>query len=393
MRTAYFDLIGGAAGDMLLGALVDAGAPVDALRDGLAGLRVEPFTLRVGRAQRGFLDACRVEVALEPAGDPPHRHLSDVLALLDQAGLPPRALARARAAFEALALAEGRVHGVDPEEVHFHEVGALDAIVDVAGTCLALELLGVDRVESAPLPVARGFTRAEHGVLPLPAPAVLFLAEAASAPLDGRPGQGELVTPTGAALLCALATRWGDYPTLALERTGYGAGARDPGPDAAPNVTRVVLGQAPAPGTPGEVVVVEATLDTDTPERLAWTAEALLGAGALDVWLTAVTGKKGRPAVVVTALCDPAGAGPVEDALLRESSSLGLRRRREARSTLPRELRAVETPFGPVRVKTATRPDGARTHAPEHDDCARLAREAGRPLREVYEAALRAAGP
>lgn len=394
-RVAYFDLVGGAAGDMLTAALVDAGCPVDGLRSGLQGLAVEPFELVVSRKRQTWLDACHVDVRVEPGRDAPHRHLDDVVAILEGADLPPRALARARRTFELLAEAEGKVHGVPASEVHFHEVGALDAIVDVAAVCLALELLGVDRVESSPLPLGRGQVRAEHGLLPLPAPAVLRLVEARGAMVEGRETTRELVTPTGAALLCALAERFGPLPALTVERVGYGSGTRVAAPTELPNVTRVVLGQtagssSPAQ-TPNDVVVLEANLDNATPEHVAYLAERLLAAGALDVFCTGVTMKKGRPGVVVTTLAAPATAGPLEDVLFAESPTLGVRRRLEARTTLAREVVSVTTEHGPVRVKLAARPDGRTTAAPEHEDVARLARERGRPLREVYESALRGA--
>ena len=389
MRTAYFDLVGGAAGDMLLGALLDAGAPKTELRTGLARLAV-PFELELARAAQGALDCARVVV--RPGPESVERGLADVLAIVDGAGLPERAATRARRTFELLAAAEGQVHGIDPAEVHFHEVGAVDAIVDVVGCCLALELLGVERIEASPFPLGRGRIRAAHGLLPLPGPAVLELMALAGAPGEPREEGGEYVTPTGAALLCALAARFGRFPALRVERVGYGSGLRQAAPEALPNLVRVVIGAAPEVAAPGEVVVLEANLDDQSAELTAYLAERLLAAGALDAFLTPVLMKKGRPGVVITAVADPARAGLLEDLLLRESSSLGVRRRGEARSTLPRSSLEVETPWGRVRVKLAERPDGRRTGAPEFEDCARVARERGVPLQEVYGAALRAAG-
>lgn len=392
MRIAYFDLVGGAAGDMLVAALIDAGAPVEELRRGLAGLAVEPFELAVTRRLKsGWLDACHVDVRVEPGHDAPHRHLQDVLRLLDEARLPPRARQRARSAFEALARAEARVHGTSPDEVHFHEVGALDAIVDVAATCLALELLDVERVEASPLPLARGATRAAHGTLPLPAPAVLLLAEAAGALVEGREGGTEHVTPTGAALLCALGERFGPPPPMRLERVGHGAGTREAPADAPPNVVRVLVGRQATADAAGEVVVLEANLDDDTPERVAHLAQALLARGALDAFLVPVTMKKGRPGVLLTVLAEPSRASALETMILTESNTLGVRRRREARTVLPRRTVEVMTVYGPARVKLAERPDGRTTAKPEYDDCARLAREKDVPIADVFRAAARAA--
>ncbi|MDC3378934.1 LarC family nickel insertion protein [Planctomycetota bacterium] len=227
----------------------------------------------------------------------------------------------------------------------------------------------------------------------MPAPAVLELAAAAGAPVVGRPAGGELVTPTGAALLTALCADFGAFPSMRVERVGYGAGTRQNPPGQLPNVVRLVVGEKVGADdtTPGDVVVLEANLDDETPERLAYVTEALLAAGALDAFLTPITMKKGRPGVRVTALADAPRAGALEDVLLRESSTLGVRRRREARTVLPREVVTVGTPFGDVRVKRATRPGGRVTCAPEYEDCAAQARAASVPLSEVYLAAQRAA--
>ncbi|MGE0713210.1 MAG: nickel pincer cofactor biosynthesis protein LarC [Planctomycetota bacterium] len=388
-RLAYLDLIGGAAGDMLLGALVHAGAPLEplvALVEGLGlGARLE-----VRREERQAI-ACRKVEVIAPDQDH-HRHLSDVLAILGRAPVSPRVAAQAEAAFRALAAAEAEVHDTTVDHVHFHEVGAVDAIVDVLCALAALEALGVERVESSPLPLAGGTVGAAHGTLPLPAPAVLLLARAHGVPVVGRPGQGELVTPTAAALIATLAERYGPYPALELEVIGYGAGTRRNPPGQPPNLTRVVIGRAPAPPTAGEVTVLEAHVDDQAPEQTAWLVERLREAGALDVYVTPIQAKKGRPAWLVTTLALPERAGPLEDVLLRESSSLGLRSRRETRRVLPREELTVETPYGPIRVKRAARPGGLVTVAPEYEDCARAARERGATLGEVYRAAEQAAG-
>lgn len=390
MRTVYFDLVGGAAGDMLLAALIDAGAAEAEVARAIAGLglgaRIE--TCCEGRRH---LRARRLQV-LAPDEDHPHRRLADVRTIITAADLPARARGRALAAFEALARAEGRVHGIAPEEVHFHEVGAIDSIVDTVGVAVALESLGIERVEASPLPVARGTIASAHGVIPLPAPAVLHLAEAAGAPIEGRAGGGEWVTPTGAALLTALAARFGEHPPLRVRAVGLGAGTRVNPPELPPNLVRAVVGELDDAAAGGEPLwVLEANLDDQSAEHTAYLIDALLAAGARDAFLTPVIMKKGRPGVVVTALAAPAEADALEALILRESSSLGVRRRLEARRALPREELTVETAHGAVRVKLATRPDGRRTAAPEFEDCARLARAAAVPLDVVYRAALRAA--
>lgn len=382
---AYIDPIGGAAGDMLLAALIHAGAPLDSIQASLAELALG-VRLEVTSVERQALGARQVQVVV-PNDPQPERHLSEVLALIEGAKLSPRVTEQACAAFRLLAEAEAAVHETTVERIHFHEVGALDSIADTLGVLLALEALGVERVESAPLPMAGGTIQAAHGTLPLPAPAVLGIAQRAQIPLVGREGRGELVTPTAAALLGALVERWGPLPGLVVTGTGYGAGTRVSPEGSPPNLTRVVLGETCPKGTPGEVVVIEANLDDQTPERTAYLCEALREAGALEVFTTAASFKKGRAGWVLTAIAEPVWAGAIEERILAESSSLGVRTRHETRRVLPRELRLVETKFGPVRVKEARRPDGRISRAPEYEDCARLAREQGVPLWEVFRAA------
>jgi len=382
---AYIDPVGGAAGDMLLAALIHAGAPLEAIQEALAklalGVRIE-----VRSVERQALGARQVEVIV-PEDPQPERHLSQVLALIEGAQLSPRVTEQASASFRLLAEAEAAVHETTVEQIHFHEVGALDSIADTLGVLLALEGLGVERVESAPLPMAGGTIQAAHGTLPLPAPAVLGIAQRAQIPLVGREGRGELVTPTAAALLGAVVERWGPLPGMVVSGVGYGAGTRVSPKGSPPNLTRVVLGDVCPQGTPGEVVVIEANLDDQTPERTAYLCEALREAGALEVYTTAASFKKGRAGWVLTAICEPARAGLIEERILSESSSLGVRTRQETRRVLPREVRSVETPYGLVRVKEARRPDGRVSRAPEYEDCARLARERGVPLWEVFRAA------
>ena len=380
----YVDPIGGAAGDMLLAALIHAGAPLAALNAAIVGLGLGA-SLEVETCARQSIGARRVRV-VAPSDPQPERHLSEVLEIIARSGLSARVQAQGEAAFRLLAEAEAAVHETTPEQVHFHEVGAVDSLVDTLGVLVALESLGVERVESAPLPVASGTVRAAHGTIPLPSPALLTIAQRAQIPLLGRPGAGELVTPTAAALLGSLVTRWGPYPALSIAAVGYGAGTRVAPEGSPPNLTRVVLGEPPCAPTLGEVVVLEANLDDQTPERTAWLCEELRTAGALEVYTSQVTGKKGRAGWVLSVLADPVLAGLLEELILRESSSLGVRSRRETRRVLPRHIESVETPYGAVRVKVARRPDGRSSRAPEYEDCARLARAQGVPLWEVFRA-------
>jgi uncharacterized protein (TIGR00299 family) protein len=386
-RLAYVDCVGGVAGDMLLGALLDGGADADFVRSGLARLGIEGLELGVGRARRGPLDAARVEVAAPP--DQPHRGPREVRELIEGARLPPRARERALATFDRLAVAEGRVHGIAPEEVTFHEVGAADAVADVCGVALALESLGVERIACSPLPVARGVVASAHGPLPLPAPATLALLE--GAPLHGVEGDEELVTPTGAALVAALAEGFGPLPALRLEATGYGAGARELG--RVPNVVRVLVGEAQevaARGPTRAVSLVETNLDDLPPELVPDAAQSATAAGALDVWTTQAGMKKGRPGVVVSALVRPEREGAVAEALLRSTTALGVRVARLERVELEREWRTVEIAGEPVRIKLG-RLDGEVVNvAPEHDDCARAAERTGRPTVSIWSAAVAA---
>jgi uncharacterized protein (TIGR00299 family) protein len=376
-RTLYVDCIGGVAGDMLLGALIDAGAQVD-----LSGLGVEGLGIELGKAERHGIVATTVDVVGAPSQ--PHRHWSEIRDQLDAADLPPRAKERAQAAFRRLAIAEGRIHGIEPEQVHFHEVGAVDAIGEVVGVALALEALGIDTVVCSPLPLARGFTDAAHGRLPLPAPATVSLLE--GAPVYGVELAMELVTPTGAALVSSLAAGYGPVPRMTLTGSGYGAGSRDL--EALPNVVRVMIGTDAATGG---VSLLEANLDDLLPELAPDAAQACFDAGALDVWTVPVTMKRGRPGFVLSALAKPERERAVAEAMLRESSTLGVRIAHYDRLELDRASFTVEVGGEPVRVKVG-RLDGRIVNlAPEHADCERAAHISGEPVKVVYARALAAA--
>ena len=383
-RLVYLDCVGGAAGDMLLAALLDAGADAGEVRAGLAGLGIDGFELRTERTARHGISALRVTVG--GAAGQPHRDWASIRAQIDAAGLPERPRARAQETFRRLAHAEGRIHDSDPERVHFHEVGAVDAIGEVCGVALALESLGIDRVACSPLPAGHGLVGAAHGRLPVPAPATLALLE--GAPLYGVALEAELVTPTGAALVSALADEYGPLPSMTLERTGYGAGARDLAE--LPNVVRAIVGVA-APSAARTVSLIEANLDDLVPELAPDAAAACFQAGALDVWTTPAHMKRGRPGFVISALARPADEDAVATAMLRETSTLGVRIARLDRIELERESRTVEVGGEPVRVKVG-RLDGRVVNlAPEHADCERAARITGAPVKMVWARALAAA--
>jgi pyridinium-3,5-bisthiocarboxylic acid mononucleotide nickel chelatase len=383
-RVLYLDCVAGVAGDMLLGALLDAGADPEPIGAALAGLGVEGLELRTEQVTRHAMSA--THATIDGAPEQPHRNWRSIRALIDAAELPARARAISQETFRRLAHAEARIHAVDPEQVHFHEVGAVDAIGEVCGVALALEALHVNRVVCSPLPVGRGFVEAAHGRLPLPAPATLALLE--GAPLYGVEIETELVTPTGAALVAALAAGYGPLPKITLEAVGYGAGTRD---DAElPNVVRAILGAETGPAS-RPVSLIETNLDDLLPELVPDAAAACFAAGALDVWTSPAQMKHGRPGFVLSALSRMADEHAVATAMLRETSTLGVRIARLDRIELERESRTVEVAGEPVRVKVG-RLDGQVVNlAPEHADCERAARRSGAPVKTVWAQALAAA--
>ncbi len=379
---AWFHCFSGIAGDMALGALLDAGADVDEVRTMLKRLPVDGWALETETVLRSGIAGTKVHVRTE--ADPPARTAAEVAGIVAEAGLPDRVHRRALATFRALAEAEGRLHREDPDAVHFHEVGALDAIVDVVGTCAALEVLGVDDVASSPVADGSGTVRAAHGQLPVPVPAVVALLE--GAPTYGLDIPRELTTPTGAALLAANVVEWGPMPAMVVASSGYGAGTADLGDR--PNLTRVVVGRRSDPGgrVPGQpVVLLEANVDDVTGETLAYAVDALLAAGAHDAWVTPIVMKKGRPAHTVSVLAEPALAADVRAVLVRETGTMGVRGTNLERWPQSRSFDEIHVDGQVIRIKVA----GERVKA-EHDDAARAARALGLPLREVARRAEQA---
>ncbi|HEX3539303.1 MAG TPA: nickel pincer cofactor biosynthesis protein LarC, partial [Acidimicrobiales bacterium] len=374
-RIAWWHCFAGIAGDMALASLVDAGADLDAIVDVLRGLPVEGWHISAEPVLRGGVAATHVQVdAAETAVVRTHAHIAG---LVTEARLPERVRQRALAVFAALAEVEGRLHRRPPAQVHFHELGGIDAIVDIVGTCTALEVLGIDEIYASPVATGTGMTRSSHGALPNPAPAVVELLH--GAPTYGRDLQVELTTPTGAALLAALAVGWGPMPPMRVEVSGFGAGSRDI--DGLPNATQVIIGRATlAEGAAGDSLVasghpsvlLEANLDDATGEVLAHTVTELLAAGAHDAWITPMIMKKGRPAHTVSALCDPALADQVAQVLMAETGTLGVRGQNLTRWVARRQLEEVEVEGFPVRVKVSP----GRVKA-EYDDVARVARRVG----------------
>lgn len=379
MITARIDCLGGASGNMLLGALIDAGLDPAALEHALRGLALPAWSLAVDRVKRRGVTAIHVEV--RHPEEHVHRHLPDIADIVWRADIPEEVKHRTLSVFERLADAEARVHGISRDEVHFHEVGAVDAIVDVTGVVLGLSMLEVDRVRVSPLPVGTGLIRCAHGEMPNPAPATAELLR--GAPLRFTDVPGELVTPTGAALLVTLGS-FEDGPSEGrIERIGYGAGTRDPAQMA--NVVRVTLTRdtdrstGPTSHT-DTVVVLETTIDDMNPQVFEHLLRRLFDKGALDAFLTPVMMKKSRPATQLTVICRPGNENELADLVLAETTTLGVRMQTVERRLLPREIITVTTAWGDARVKVA----GGRLR-PEYDDCRRIAEATGMPLLEVME--------
>ena len=387
---AYFDCFSGASGDMILGALVDAGLDLAALKGQLATLNLSGYSLRAERVVSKGISGTRLHVHLEDhhhdleghehAHHHEHRNLDDILAIIAGSGLSDRAKDRASAIFGRLADAEAKIHGVSVKEIHFHEVGSVDAIVDICGAVAGLEILGVDRFYCSALPTGGGTVKSAHGILPVPAPATLELARAANAPLRPVNLDAELVTPTGAAILTTLC-RFAQ-PALHLTAVGYGFGRREL-PWA--NALRLWLGRAEAELQSDRVTVIEANVDDTPGELLGAAMERLLAAGALDVYFTPIQMKKNRPAVMLSVIAPEGRATDLARLVLAETSTLGVRLQPMARLKCERWQETVATRFGPVLAK-AKRLGGKVSLAPEYDDANRLARERGVPLAEIYAA-------
>lgn len=387
MKTLYFDCVAGASGDMILGALLDAGLDEAALRARLTGLKLPGFDLEVSRVQKMGIGATHVEVVVDD--DAPERHLGDLVAIVEAADLPPAVIARSVAILRRIGTAEARIHAApEVDHVHLHELGGLDTLVDVVGAMSGVDLLGIERVICSPIPLGRGFTNSAHGRIPLPAPATVALLQ--GAPVTSSQVEGETVTPTGAALLTSLSASFGPLPSMTLSAIGYGAGRKE---WAIPNVLRVLIGDAGGSWDEQHaetLAVLETNIDDLNPETYEHVMARLFAEGALDVTLAPVQMKKNRPATLVTVLCRPAAVQVLSEILFLETSTLGVRRHNVQRHCLPRESRTVDTPYGSIRLKVARWGDHVKA-APEYEDCRRAAEAHRAPLREVYAAALRAA--
>ena len=408
-RVMYIECFSGAAGDMLLGALVDAGVPIEALRTALGSLGVD-HVLSDSRVMRSGIAATRVEVVPagparghdqdhahahatghdhahpHAAGDEGHRSLSDVVHLIGHSALSPAGKARASALFRRLGEAEAAIHNVPIESIHFHEVGAIDSIIDICGVVCAMDWLGIDDVVASPVNVGGGTVQIAHGLYPVPAPATVLLLK--GVPIFSAGPQVELTTPTGALLVSDYAREYGATPAMTVDRVGYGAGTRDF--QSQPNVVRVLIGERVAASASETVLKIECEIDDMNPQWFGPASDRLFEAGALDVFLTPVIMKKGRPGTLVTVLAPDNRRQPILDVLFRDTTTIGVRFETVARETLDRRWIGVETSGGTVRIKVAERAGVLVNAVPEFDDCLRIAETTGRPLKDVQAEALAA---
>ena len=440
LRVLYFDCFSGAAGDMILGALIDAGVPLDDVRRALGSLAISPETVWTERVVRAGITSTKFRVRGEdpepldhahghdvgdghgdsqdhdshrdggrafmgrqehghehPHGQTHdrahdrrhrrvHRTLAEINRLIDGSALSAEGKSRAQELFHRLGEAEARVHGVPLEQVHLHEVGALDSVVDIVGAVYALEALRPGRIVSSPLNVGSGTIRSAHGLYPVPAPATMRLLE--RAPIYGGPQKAELVTPTGALIVTSYASAFGPIPPMRLDRVGYGAGSRDFADT--PNVLRVLIGEAQAGAPAQAVAMIEAEIDDMNPQIFGLLMDRLLELGALDVFYTAIQMKKNRPGTLLSVIALPEAREALTSAIFRETTTIGVRYREMARECLDREIRTVRTPLGEIRFKVARRGGAVLNVSPEFDDCVRLATEHGRPVKEIQAMALKA---
>jgi uncharacterized protein (TIGR00299 family) protein len=381
VRVLYFDCFSGAAGDMILGALIDAGLPLAELRRALGTLGLNGWDISADRVVKAGITATKFRVH-EPQSDPRghrHHHLKHIKERIDQSGLSDSGKTRAKALFDRLAEAEASVHNMPVEKVHLHEVGELDSIIDIVGSVFALEWFNADRIVVSPINVGSGMVKTAHGIYPVPAPATVRLL--GDAPVYGRDVNAELLTPTGALVLTAYAAQFGPMPAMRVERVGYGAGDRDL--DGTPNVLRAVLGESTAASSTEAVVVIECEIDDMNPQIFGALMDRLQTAGALDVFYIPVQMKKNRPGTLVTIIAKPSDREALVDVMFRETTTIGVRFAQMQRECLERETVLVDTPLGSVRFKVARRAGRILNAQPEFEDVSRIAADRGVPLKEV----------
>lgn len=383
MRIAYFDCFSGASGDMILGAMIDAGLGPKGLRDELKKLGLRNISLKIKRIQRRGISA--TQVLVEGKGERRHsRSLKEIFRIIERSRLEPRIKEESKEVFRRIASVEAKVHQRPVEEIHFHEIGGLDSVVDIVGALWGFRQLGIEKLYVSKVNVGAGFVKCEHGLLPVPAPAALSLME--GRPIYSSGEEAELLTPTGAALLTFLGSEFGKMPLMRVERVGYGAGKADL---SHPNLLRLIIGKDDGLAGQEEVMVVETNIDDMNPQLYDYVMERLLGMGALEVFLTPIQMKKNRPAVLVTVICSQEKLSSVVDFLIRETSTIGLRWRREERSCADREIVTLRTKYGNVRFKLARWKGMEVNLSPEYEDCKRIALARKVSIKEVFEEAKR----
>jgi pyridinium-3,5-bisthiocarboxylic acid mononucleotide nickel chelatase len=405
-RTLYLDCFAGASGDMLVGAMLDCGLDFELLRSELMKLGVEGYELSLNRVNRSGISAAKFDVHLTSAAHSHghhhnhshshghhshshHRALSEIKQIISSSELGGQVKQRAQTIFQRIGEAESKIHGIPIESVHFHEVGAIDSIVDIVGACVAFDALKIARIISSPLHVGSGTFQCAHGTYPVPGPATAELLK--GVPIYSKDVEGELVTPTGAAIISTLAESYGPAPMMKIEKIGYGAGTRDY--PKFPNALRAIIGELEedADRTPTTVTVIEANIDDLNAQVFGYLMEKALAAGALDVFYTPAQMKKNRPGVLLTLLCSPADRDRMCDLIFRETTTLGVRYRNEQREILTREFVTVETEYGPIRIKVSRSKNGrVMNAAPEFEDCRAAAEKHGVGLRDAQTAALKA---
>lgn len=387
MRVAHFDCFSGISGDMVLGAFVDAGLSAAKLRSELKKLPLSGYTISVEKVSRSHIGGTQVRVRVAKNAKQPHRDLATIVKLINPSKLSKRVKADAAAIFTRLGEAEAAVHDVPIDKIHFHEVGAVDSILDIVGAAIAVEQLGIERVTSSPLPLGSGTVKIAHGVIPVPVPATMKLL--AGVPVCQSGIAQELVTPTGAAVLTHYATSYAGFPAMTVEAVGHGAGTREN--EGRPNLLRVVLGTADEHAHAAPMDVIETNVDDMRPELIGALFERLFAAGALDAYVTALVMKKNRPGHLITVLCDPPDTAGLVELMLTETTTFGVRTYRTAKHCIEREWKSVKTPHGAVKVKIGTLGGRVVSVSPEYESCRAVADSKRVPLKEVYAAAEAAA--
>lgn len=382
MRTAYFDCFSGISGDMTLGALVDSGVSIDDLRAELAKLSLPGYELKTDKVNRSGIAATKAQVIIDPKSQK-SRHLSDIVNIIEGSSLAPTVKEKSVRIFKRMAAAEAKVHGTIPDKIHFHEVGAVDAVVDIVGSVIGLDLLGITQIITSSINVGSGTVQTAHGIFPIPAPATAELLK--GIPFYQSSLRFELATPTGAAIISTMSNSFGLLPSMRIDRIAYGAGDKDFSDR--PNVLRLMIGELAANYEEDISIVIETNIDDMSPQVYDYIIERLMEQGAQDVYLSPIIMKKGRPATLLSVLTDRSKADALLDVIFRETTSIGARIQEVGRKKLSRDIKEVDTVYGRVRVKVSKHGNEILTVTPEYDDCRRIAEEKKVPLKKVIEEA------